>query len=143
MKRRIVLVALIAILGACVAIVEVPPLLTNPTYSVSQLLVGLTPRHNVWGGHTVSVRAVAVLGSDIGARPNTVILYDHAPSGASAGFLVSVAQPNLTFARLSWVAWIGRHMPGMRWMYGEQPDVYRVRFLRPTWCMSCPIGQLE
>jgi hypothetical protein len=141
MKRLIAVFVGAALLVGGVLIV-LPPLIARPVYSVPQLLAGLTPRHNVWGGRTVWVRAVAVLGYDIGTPRDTVVLYDRVP-GASDGFRVSVKEPNATFALLSWAAWMARHVPWMRWMYGMRSGVYRVRLFQPTWCMSCSVGQLQ
>ncbi len=143
MKRTIVVLLLGVALVVGAAVVVVPPLVVGPVYSVPRLQAGLTPRHNVWGGRTLWVRAVAVLGRDVGTYPDTVVLFDHGPLGSSPGFTVRVTRPNVAFALLSWKAWMARHLPGMRWLYGEQDGVYRVRFFRPTWCMSCPVGQLE
>src|SRR5437899_10111836 len=130
-------------LVAGAAVVVGPSLIARPIYSVPQLQAGLTPRHNLWGGRTVWVRAVAILGRDIGTYSNTVVLFDHAPAGSSPGFSVWVKQPNLTFTVLSWEARIAHAVPALRWVYGEHPGVYRVRFFQPTWCMSCPKGQLQ
>lgn len=138
---------LAALLGAAlllaVGALEGPALLAYPVYTVPQVLAGLTPRHNVWGGRTLWVRAVAVLGRDVGILPDRVVLFDHAPPSSSDGFYVWAKAPNLAFTTLSWEAWIAHTIPGLRWLYGQHPGVYRVRFFQPTWCMSCPVGQLE
>jgi hypothetical protein len=141
--KRLIALLLGVALVAGVAVVAGPSLVARPVYSVSQLQAGLTPRHNVWGGRTVWVRAVAILGRDVGTYPNTVVLFDHAPAGSSPGFSVWIKQPNLTFTMLSWAARIVHAVPGLRWLYGEHPGVYRVRFFQPTWCLSCPAGQLQ
>ncbi len=142
MKRVGALVA-VAVSIAVVAVVWGPSLTAHPVHSVAQLQAGLTPRHNVWGGHTVWVRAVAVLGYDLGGMPNTVVLADHAPVGASPAFSVVAGPSNLTFALLSWQARIARAIPWAPWPYGRHRSVYRVRFFKPTWCFSCPVGQLQ
>jgi hypothetical protein len=141
--KRLIALLLGVALVAGVAVVAGPSLVARPVYSVSQLQAGLTPRHNVWGGRTVWVRAVAILGRDVGTLPNTVLLFDQAPAGSSAGFSFRVKQPNLAFTVLSWEARIAHAVPALRWVYAERPGVYRVRFFRPTWCLSCPAGQLE
>lgn len=141
MMKRLIAVPLTVALLAGAGVMVVLPLMARPVYSVSQVLAGLTPRHNVWGGRTVWVRAVAVLGYDLGMQRDTVVLCDRVPR-ASDGFKVSVKEPNVTFALLSWAAWLARHVPGMRWIYGTHPGVYRVHLFQPTWCMSCAAGQL-
>lgn len=99
---RLIVLAALAACMALAAILVVPPVTARPVYSVSQIMMGLDPRHNMWGGRTVWVRAVAVLGQDVGTLPNRGVLFDHAPPGTSDGFYVTVKQPNLTFTLLSW-----------------------------------------
>jgi hypothetical protein len=142
MKRLIALLLGVALVAG-VTVVTGPSSMARPVTSVTQLDAGLTPWHNVWGGRTVWVRAVAILGRDVGTLPNTVVLFDHAPAGSSPGFSVWVKQPNLTFTVLSWEARIAHAVPGLRRLYGEHLGVYRVRFFQPTWCFSCPVGQLQ
>jgi hypothetical protein len=86
-KRLIALLLGVALVDG-VAVVAGPSLVARPVYSVPQLDPGLTPRHNVWGGRTVWVRAVAILGRDVGTLPDTVVLFDRAPGGRFPGFRV-------------------------------------------------------
>jgi hypothetical protein len=143
MKRIGALVAVVVAI-AIVAVVWGPSPMAHPVYSIAQLQAGLTPRHNVWGGHTVWVGAVAALGSDLGGMPDTVVLADHAPVGAWSPAFTVVARPsNLTFALLSWQARLAHAVPWVPWPYDRHRGVYRVRFFKPTWCFSCPVGQLQ
>ena len=142
MKRAVALL-LGAMLVAGVAVLVGPSLTASPIYSVAQVQAGLTPWHNVWGGRTLWVRAVAILGRDVGTYPDAVELLDHAPAGSSSGFSAWIKQPNLTFTALSWRAWLAHAIPPLRWTYGQRSGIYRIRFFQPTWCMSCPVGQLQ
>lgn len=128
--------------GAVVlATVVIPPLTARPVYSVSQVWADLTPRHNILGGRSAWVRAVAILAPEKG--PDVVKLTDYGPRGPQNGFYVSVKSPNLTFTLLSWQAAIAHALPGMNWLYGQHPGVYRIRFFQANWCFSCAKGQLE
>ncbi len=146
MKRKTAaatFLTLVLVLAVCLGRVVVSPVAAGPTYSVAQVLAGLTPQHNVWGGRALRVRAIAALAYDPRGRPNTALLFDHAPVGRSLGFTVSSSPLNRTFTLLAWDAWIARYLPEMRWLYGEHPAVYRVRFFQPSWCASRPVGQFE
>jgi len=139
-----------AIAFATVAIVALL-LLSAPrgsTYSIAQVIAGLSHHPHLWLGRTVAVRATALWVAHFPDGTYAVQLLDHWPlqGHPAATMWVSGTATNLLFDYVKWMPTIGRLIPG--WRYNGHTTIYRVRLTTAILksCSAgrpCVIGQLQ